>query len=52
MVLEKAVAKDMRVKVRPHVLVKKQPGFLGGDRPDFPFLPPPVNHRMNAIRSI
>jgi hypothetical protein len=29
MVLEKAVVKDMRVKVRPHVLVKKQHGFLG-----------------------
>lgn len=52
MVLEKAVVKDMKVKVSPHVLEKKQPGFLGGDRPDFPFLPPSVNYPMNAIRSV
>jgi hypothetical protein len=29
MVLEKAVVKDMGAKVRPHVLVRKQHGFLG-----------------------
>jgi len=49
MVLEMAVVKDMRVRVRPHVLVNKQHGFWGGDRPGFPFLPPSMNYRMNAI---
>ena len=51
-VLEKAVeAGVMMVRERPKGQMEKiRHDFLGEDRPEFPFLPPSVNHWIEAVR--
>jgi hypothetical protein len=48
---EKAAVKGMKT-TRQRRQVQKLHGFLGEDLPGFPFLPPPVHYRTNAIRLV
>ena len=48
-ILEKVVEVEVKTKVQ---LEKIGHDFLGGDHLDFPFLPPLMNHRIEAVRQV